>query len=326
RFANDGPYRIDDIAMIELLRRHIDGDAHRREAFLPPHNVLAARRAQNPVADTHHQPKFFELWNELVRRDHAKLGMPPAEQRFDAGHAAGFRGYDGHVVEDKFIAGACLLQIVFDALLAARDLGKRTREEAEVAAAASFGLIHRAFSTFQQGLGIFAGFRKVADADTAGDLHLLPIDLEGIKEPAQKFLRESSDLFDLAGDWHHDCEFVAADPSHHVLFPKAGFQAFRDRLEQMVAATVTESVIDILEVIQVEHEHSQALVHAFSARNGLCKLLFEMGPIRKSGEQVVPGHIADTHLSLLAVRDVVRDAHGADDFTAAIFDRHLGGH
>ena len=49
-----------------------------------------------------------------------------------------------------------------------------------------------------------------------------------------------------------DGELVAAEPGHGVLGPDHGGQGARDLDQQRVAGVVTEGVVDLLEVVQVD--------------------------------------------------------------------------
>ena len=53
----------------------------------------------------------------------------------------------------------------------------------------------------------------------------------------------------------HDDELVAADAGDHVAPSSTALQALRHRLQQLVADRWSERVVDLLEAVDVEHEH-----------------------------------------------------------------------
>ena len=55
-----------------------------------------------------------------------------------------------------------------------------------------------------------------------------------------------------SGDQDH--EFIAAQTRHRILGAHAGFQACGDDLQHAVADRVTERVVDVLEVVEVEKQ------------------------------------------------------------------------
>ena len=72
-----------EIALAQLDRRNVDGDAGRFEARLHPAAVIERRASQRPGADLDDQAGLFEQRHEFHGRYQPELGTLPADQRLD---------------------------------------------------------------------------------------------------------------------------------------------------------------------------------------------------------------------------------------------------
>ena len=75
---------MNEILLLELTRRQIDGNPQIRETRFLPKLGLRAGRSQHPLADRDDQPGVLGHRNELERRDRAETRMVPAQQRLDS--------------------------------------------------------------------------------------------------------------------------------------------------------------------------------------------------------------------------------------------------
>src|SRR6185437_16550632 len=64
-------------------------------------------------------------------------------------------------------------------------------------------------------------------------------------------------------------KFISAQTCHYVAFAKAGFYTSRYGFEKAVSDVMTEGIIDMLEVIQIDHEYSNSIMISTSQRNCL---------------------------------------------------------
>ena len=55
-------------------------------------------------------------------------------------------------------------------------------------------------------------------------------------------------------------ELVAAQPRHHVGFANAMLQTTRHRNQQLIADRMAQTVVDVLEAIEVEEEHGELII------------------------------------------------------------------
>ncbi len=77
----------DEIGLVELVRRNVDGDAL-GDAFLVPSRGGKARIAHHAIAQLGDQPRLLGDRNEHARRHHAAIRTPPARQRLGADQLA----------------------------------------------------------------------------------------------------------------------------------------------------------------------------------------------------------------------------------------------
>ena len=65
--------------------------------------------------------------------------------------------------------------------------------------------------------------------------------------------------------------------------PQVGFEAFRDRDEQLVARLVAQGIVHRLEAVQVQVEDREVLAVASRARDGPPEPVTEQGAVRQVG-------------------------------------------
>ena len=95
---------------------------------------------------------------------------------------------------------------------------------------------------------------------------------------------------------HH--EFVAAEPRHEVLGPQHLAQAVGHRAKQLVAAGVTERVVDLLELIEIDEQQRRQLLGALLDRQQTSDLVAEIDPVGQRGQLVVACQMADAASAL----------------------------
>ena len=72
---------VQELALLELLRRHVDRDAHRAAARLAPALEVLDRFEQRPVAERHDHAGGLENRKEAAGQHQAIGGIAPAQQR-----------------------------------------------------------------------------------------------------------------------------------------------------------------------------------------------------------------------------------------------------
>ena len=127
---------------------------------------------------------------------------------------------------------------------------------------------------------------------------------------------------------HGDRKLVATDPaadiggSHHAL------QLLRHQLERTVACAVPVAVVDLLQVVDVDHHHGDLAVVPLCKSHLALDCALELAAVGQSGEVVgarLAGELAGT---VERDRDLIRDRghhqqlRGAEDPISPRADRH----
>ncbi len=108
----------------------------------------------------------------------------------------------------------------------------------------------------------------------------------------------------------HD-ELVAAEPRHEILGPQHLAQASGDRAQQLVAAGVTECVVDLLELVEIDEQQRRQLLGALLDRQQPSDLVAEIDPVRECSEFVVAGQMADAGFRVAPLGNVFEQHDGA---------------
>ena len=85
----------------------------------------------------------------------------------------------------------------------------------------------------------------------------------------------------LVGAGEEDGELVAAEPGEHVGLAHAHPQQRGDAAKQVVAGAVAERVVDVLEVVEVEHQHGAAAAVAPHLGDPLVELVLEPAAVER---------------------------------------------
>jgi len=89
-----------------------------------------------------------------------------------------------------------------------------------------------------------------------------------------------------------DGELVAAEAGHQVVAAQGAGEPLSDAADQLIAHRVTERVVDVLEMVEIDVEHGRgrtALPHLFD--HGL-EPLAEEDPVRQPAQRIVQGEMA----------------------------------
>ena len=107
----------------------------------------------------------------------------------------------------------------------------------------------------------------------------------------QFFRRDGSVLHRLDFRQQHD-EFVAPLAADGIgAAREARLQARGGRLQQLVADSMAERIVDVFEVVEVEIHQRDSLAMPLPERDRLCQALPQQCSIRQTGEEIVLGHI-----------------------------------
>ena len=98
------------------------------------------------------------------------------------------------------------------------------------------------------------------------------------------------------GTRHHDRKFIAADPAENIDRTEAAAQDIRHALQHAVAHGVTVSVVDALEVIDVDQDEG----HVLRIRALHQKVIGTA--VKKPGQRVVRGFMSQFFVNLLILQ------------------------
>ena len=188
------------VGLLQVTCRDVDADRDVEPVAAPLREVVERLR-QHPIADARRQAGVLDQGQKLQRRDHPLLRVVPAQQGFEAEHAAAAHVHLGLVVEDELLLVQGLLHATdgHHALFgAAAVFGV---EEQVAVAAGLLGAVHRMVGVAQQGVGIAAVDRVDRGAHARGDLHrvLRGIHHIGLRDHAQHAFDRQARFFQRAG-------------------------------------------------------------------------------------------------------------------------------
>ena len=117
-------------------------------------------------------------------------------------------------------------------------------------------------------------------------------------------------------------KLVPALAGNHVARSHRRAQPQRDRLQELVAGAVTKTVVDELEVVEVEEQDGDAAAAARRVSDGHLEMLAKHGPVGKAGEGVMVGEMREPILGLLARRDVEQVPLSVERHALRAWDDH----
>jgi hypothetical protein len=94
----------------------------------------------------------------------------------------------------------------------------------------------------------------------------------------------------------HNRKLVTAQSAHRVAVANALAQAAGHFFQQIIADRMTEGVIDVFEIVEIEAEYGDLLVARHPAE-GVLQLFPEQCAVRQIGQCVMARHVHDLRLS-----------------------------
>ena len=130
------------------------------------------------------------------------------------------------------------------------------------------------------------------DADAGADLDEMIVDLVALAQVIDDSPGEAGGVlgrFDVLLKHH---EFVAAEPRDEILRAQHRAQPVGDGAQQLVAAGMTERVVDLLELIEVDEQQCRQLLGIMRHRQKALDLVAEIDPVGKRRQFVVARQMA----------------------------------
>ena len=99
----------------------------------------------------------------------------------------------------------------------------------------------------------------------------------------------------------------SSPPSRATVSPSATqlAQPLADRLEQRVADGMAERIVDVLEAVEIEAEHRQALALPSALSSASLHALAQQHAVGQIGQHVVVRHVGDARLDAPLLGDVL---------------------
>ena len=248
---------------------------------------LTTGLAQHPAADLEDRVGLLGHPDEVVRADPAALGVLPAHEGLDADHPARRDLDDGLVLQDELAGGDRVLEVGRQLGAGHHRLVHRGFEDDHPALATSLRRIHRDVGVAQQVAGALDAGPARGHADAGADVHVAALDLEERAHRRGQPVGHAHRRLHVRRVAQEDGELVAAEPGGHVAGAQHRPEAIADGHQQRIAGSVTEAVVDELEVVQVDEQddrHGPARIAGFEARGDD---LGEQRPIGEPGQRVV---------------------------------------
>src|ERR1700704_1652884 len=105
---------VDEVALPELCRGDVDGNAHRWKTVALPRADLPARLPHDPLPNRYDQPALLRQWYEVIGRDETALWVMPAKQCLGAAKLSRSRVDLGLIVQLELRALKGLMQVAFE--------------------------------------------------------------------------------------------------------------------------------------------------------------------------------------------------------------------
>ena len=273
------------------------------------------RAGDDPAVDRPDQVVALGGGQEGGRRDQLAERVAQPQQQLELAGVAGREVHDRLRLQDE----AVLVEAVADHVRprdAAVRGGAPGRPVGDRAVAARLlGLVHREVGVGEHVVGAQALFVETGDAEAGADR----AQAAGRARDALAADRLEHVLGGLLGVavGHQDRELVAAEAADRHAVAESRAQRVGQRHDQLVAHPVAERVVDVLEVVEVEHERGAGRPVAADVLEVRLQRAREGAAVEQAGQRVVVGQVAQLGLVAAPLRDVLdleedvlRDAGG----------------
>ncbi len=239
--------------------------------------------------------------------DCAKGGMVPTKQGFDANDFPAPGIDKGLELQAEGLLCHGVAQFLFDQVATPCGRIERFVEEAIAVATIGLGAIERQIGIAHQRVGLPAIERRACYTDADPDAGGAARQGEGPGKAGNDAFGEVGGLSRIGNAGLDDGEFIAAKPGDSIELTCLLLQCLGDLLQQFVAGAVAVIVIHLLEAVEVQQQHREALIHAFKARDGAGEVFRHHHPIAQVGQGIVTCQILDPAACFLRGGDVATD-------------------
>ena len=243
--------------------------------------------------------------DEARRHQYPGLGVPPAHERLDAEDAPRAEVDDRLIFEEELLLSERAPNIRLEAQALLQQVLHLRPESDVTALPGRLGVVHRDVRVAEQRLGSgLAG--GVGDADARRDPQRLPVERERRLQFLDQRPGAALHLRDRGDSLQQHGELVSPEPRDRI-----GGAAGRDDplghvAQKTIAGVVTEGIVDVLEVIEVEEHHRNAALVALRESQRVVHAIPEQAAIGELGEGVLKRQLPQLRLERLAFADVAK--------------------
>ena len=268
-FRKNPFHGLDKILFRKLPGGEVHGQTKGRAFFILPGKDILACLFQHPFADRDYKTGFLGYRKKHIRRQNPLLRMLPAQQRLNPDYPAVDKIQYRLIVEKKFLFVYRPSKVPLQKEPLKDDVVHLLFKELPIILTTVLGMIHRSVSAFHQSFRVIAVLRKHGDTDADSGIHLMFFQDKRFDHCRLHSLRHPGRISYLIDFIQQHGKFIPSLTGKGVLFPfrrraadRIAFPEARinpdgNAFEQKVSYPVPESVVDGLEIVNVNKENRQ---------------------------------------------------------------------
>jgi hypothetical protein len=268
---------------------------------LLPRGLLPDRGVEDGIGEGADLAGPLGKVDEVVRCQQPAGWVLPARERLDANDSSRGKVNFGLVQQHQLTSGdgtgqrSGQLQAVSTVEVAVR----RVHGPTEMVA---LGFVHCDIGMLEQRVGVGSVVRPERDADAGLDLKTHPVD-RYLRHERSFNLRSNGNRAEIVHVRNEQRELITAEPGHGDVPCNRAREARTELAEHDVTHAMAETVADLLEAVEVDHQHGKPVIACGALQRGL-QCLVETAAIREARELVGAGLQADiSKVAQLAVAD-----------------------
>jgi hypothetical protein len=146
-----------------------------------------------------------------------------------------------------------------------------------------FGPIKREVGFPQQVIRILPVKRANRDPNARADMEIVAVQVKGLAEHSDHFLRSRRSTTGIIQFGQDQGKLIAPQSRGWVRLPHTGAQSLGRLLQQPITSGMTQAVVHVLEVIEVNQQHGQLPAIAVCAAQRLGQMVAEESTIGETG-------------------------------------------
>src|SRR5690349_9257203 len=188
--------------------------------------------------------------------------MVPAHECFEAGKTSGRQSNNRLIVDGEFLVFDRLSQIAFELQARNRARVHSLVKQFITRLAIFLGAIHRDVCVTQNVVRPIVTTRAECDADTRRSECRILVEHEWLAQLVLNSLRDSDGISRVSHSAQKNRKLIAAEACKRVDRTQCAFETLSKSHEQQVTMCVAQTVVDVLEAIQVEKENCKLVIVA----------------------------------------------------------------